>query len=211
MKNFKKSKSMKTTFYLMIMFFLFSINTSYSQKNCWSTEKYPIIDPASLQDSTKVMQVLDDWQKKYDLFYNELIDCPMPKINEVTLKGDTINNKKLMGKVVVINFWSVELPSYALEIRRLDSMVQTFQDKNVVFIGIAYDSKDKVIPYLKDKSFKFNMIADGDKISANFAIKGWPHTYIFDKKNSFKANFDNIATILDQQRIESTITKLLEE
>ena len=100
---------MKTTFYLMIMFFLFSINPSYSQKNCWSTEKYPIIDPASLQDSTKVMQVLDDWQKKYDLFYNELIDCPMPKINEVTLKGDTINNKKLMGKVVVINFWSVEL------------------------------------------------------------------------------------------------------
>ena len=90
-------------------------------------------------------------------------------------------------------------------------MVQTFQDKNVVFIGIAYDSKDKVIPYLKDKSFKFNMIADGDKISANFAIKGWPHTYIFSKNNKFKANFDNIISIIDQQKVESFIKKLLDE
>jgi peroxiredoxin len=211
MKNFKKLKSMKPLFYVTILLFVFSFKTSYSQQNCWSTEKYPFIDPASLQDSTKVMQVLEDWQKKYDLFYSELIDCPMPKINEVTLKGDTINNKKLMGKVVVINFWSVELSSYNFEIRRLDSMVQYFQDKNVVFIAIAHESKEKVITYLKDNSFKYNMIVEGDKVSESFAIKSLPHTYIFDKKNRFKANFDNIGTILDQQRIEKAITKLLEE
>jgi peroxiredoxin len=210
MTHFKKTKSMKPLFFVMAMLLLLSVKTSYSQQNCWSMENYPSIDPVALQDSTQVYKVLVEWEQKYKLFYDKMLDCPMPTINEITLKGDSITNKNLKGKVVMITFWSTESPSYNVEIRRLDSIRQYFQDKNVVFIGIAKESKENVVTYLKDKNFKFNLISDGDKLSTKFANNNWPHTYIFDKQSKFKAIYDNIYSELEQQIIEKKIAKLLE-
>lgn len=200
---------MKTSFFLVIMLLLFSIQTSFSQQNCWSLDKYPVIDPNALQDSANVIKVLEEWQQKYDLFYDGMVDCPMPKLNHLTISGDSITNKKLMGKVVVINFWSIDLPKYDNEIRRLDSMRQYFQDKDVVFIAIGKESKESITTYLKDKNFKFNIIPNGDKLSTNFANNGWPHTYIFDKQNRFKRIFDNVKSGGVQQNIQAIIEKLL--
>ncbi len=200
---------MKTYFYFVLIGLLLAFKISYSQDDCWSLEKFPRMDMQLLIDSVKGPKELDNYEIAIDKYYESMLNCKMPKLDAVTLHGDSITNKSLMGKVVVINFWFIGCRPCEEEIPYLNSIQQHFKGKDVEFIAITYNNKKDVKRFIKEKHFKYKMIVEGVKYCYSFMVGGYPKVYIFDKENRFKRMYFNIRFLGDQEVIENEIKELL--
>jgi thiol-disulfide isomerase/thioredoxin len=200
----------------MIRFFIIAVfaivlnsEATFSQNDCFSMQSYPFLDLSTIHDSTDYAKDMDWLFRAQDLYYESMFNCKMPAINVITVDGDSITNKKLLGNVVLINFWFKECAPCVEEIPFLDSIQQHFKNKNVVFIGISRNSKEEIVSFVKEKKFTYIMIAGRNELSGKFAQNGWPQTYIFDKKNRFKAIYRSIIGNEKQLIIENKILELL--
>jgi len=83
---------------------------------------------------------------------------PAPTFNVSSINGETFDSNKLKGKVVVLNLWFVNCPNCVEEIKLLNKLVDEYQDKDVVFIGLATNDKAKLDGFLKKNPFKYNIV-----------------------------------------------------
>lgn len=99
------------------------------------------------------------------------------------MNGNLIDLKQLKGKVMVINFWFTTCPPCKQERPYLNKIVDDYKpDSTVVFIAIALDKKEQLVPYLKENEFKYTVIPDGKKIADVYNISGYPTQVIVDKE-----------------------------
>jgi len=82
-----------------------------------------------------------------------------PTFSGITLGGKTINSAALKGKVLVLNLWFVNCPNCIQEIKLLNELVDAYKDnKDVVFIGLASNTKADLEKFLVKNPFKFQII-----------------------------------------------------
>ncbi len=81
-----------------------------------------------------------------------------PSFTVVSIDGKTFDSTKLKGKIVVLNLWFINCPNCVEEIKRLNETVDEYQDKDVVFIGMATNKKVDLEKFLKKNPFKYNII-----------------------------------------------------
>lgn len=123
--------------------------------------------------------------------------------------------KDLMGKVTVVNFYSIQCPVQAQWDERLAQIQKDFAEQGVVFLHVnsnvteigekpqpqpAADDKDAKKPYenvrahLADKGLPFRVLVDhGNKVADLFAATSTPHVYVFgvDGKLVYKGLVDD--------------------
>lgn len=123
--------------------------------------------------------------------------------------------KDLMGKVTVVNFYSIQCPVQAQWDERLAQIQKDFAEQGVVFLHIdsnvpeigekpqpqpAADDKDAKKPYenvrahLAEKGLPFRVLVDhGNKVADLFAATSTPHVYVFgvDGKLVYKGLVDD--------------------
>lgn len=135
---------------------------------------------------------------------------PAPKVlqlgervnGELTLKdidGKEQRAHDLLGKVVVVNFYSIQCPVQAGWDERLASIQTDYQEKGVVFLHIdsnvteigkeapAADGEKKsyenIREHLAEKKLPFRVFVDhGNKVADLFGATSTPHVYVFDTK-----------------------------
>jgi peroxiredoxin len=98
--------------------------------------------------------------------------------------------KNLKDKVVVMNFWFVECMPCRKEIPELNELVKTYENKGVVFLGIADSDKKKVEKFIQKTEFKYNLIPKEttNNIIQDYNINSYPTHTIIDKKGNVKFN-----------------------
>jgi thiol-disulfide isomerase/thioredoxin len=80
----------------------------------------------------------------------------LPFIKVQLLNGDSILIKDFLGKYIVMNWWHTRCAPCRQEIPGLNKLVEKYKDnQNVVFISIAFDSKERVENYLKNNEFRY--------------------------------------------------------
>ena len=131
-----------------------------------------------------------------------------------SLDGQTFDLAELKGKVVVLTFWSTKCPICHDEIPKLNQLVKTYKDKEVVFLGLTLDNPNKVKTYLKKRAFDFNILPNSFGVVLKYADKdgdgnvsmGFPAHYLINQKGEIelKTNgFDKTSII------NSKISRLL--
>lgn len=85
---------------------------------------------------------------------------PAPELKLTTLDGKEVRTADLRGKIVVYNFWFIGCPPCMEEIPKLNEIVDEFQDKGVVFLALATNSKADLNKFLQKKPFKYQIISD---------------------------------------------------
>jgi len=131
-----------------------------------------------------------------------------------SLDGQTFNLAELKGKVVILTFWSTRCPICHDEIPKLNQLVRTYKDKDVVFLGLTLEGPAKIEAYLKKKSFDFTIIPNSFGVVLKYAQKdnkgnismGFPSHFVINQKGEIelKTNgFDKASAI------ESQIKRLL--
>ena len=83
---------------------------------------------------------------------------PAPAFNFSSITGKTFDSEKLKGKIVVVNLWFINCPNCVEEIKLLNKLVDEYQDKDVVFIGMATNDKVKLESFLKKNPFKYQIV-----------------------------------------------------
>ena len=81
-----------------------------------------------------------------------------PAFNVSSIDGKNFDSEKLKGKIVVLNLWFVNCPNCVEEIKLLNTLVDEYKNKDVVFIGLATDAKLKLEGFLKKNPFKYNIV-----------------------------------------------------
>ncbi len=86
----------------------------------------------------------------------------------VSVSGKTFGSAELDGKIVVLNFWYTSCPPCLKEIPELNKLVEEFRGKDVVFLGLATDNKQKIEKFLKKKPFNYEIIPSATQVMFEF-------------------------------------------
>ncbi|HVE59053.1 MAG TPA: TlpA disulfide reductase family protein [Pyrinomonadaceae bacterium] len=83
---------------------------------------------------------------------------PAPQIRLTAIDGKQVNTQDFRGKIVVYNLWFVGCPPCMEEIPKLNEIVDEFQGKDVVFLGVSSSSKNDIDGFLKKNPFKYQIV-----------------------------------------------------
>lgn len=125
-----------------------------------------------------------------------------------TIDGYEVSPDKLVGKVVVLNFWFINCVPCRTEMPELNKITEAYANNpNVVFIGVCTDDKDKIDEFLKTTPFQYHHIADGKKLGEIYQVKGYPTNVIIGKDGNVKkhnmgyglGSLDGFKKVIDEE------------
>lgn len=132
----------------------------------------------------------------------------------VTLNGENLELDQLKGKVAVLTFWSTRCMICIAEMPKLNELVDKYNGKDVVFVGLTMNNEMMVQDFLKKKTFKFTIIPNSlgvvlkyaDRDSKGRLLMGYPAHYIVDQNGKVvlkTSGFDKT------NQLDQTVGKLL--
>lgn len=146
------------------------------------------------------------------------IDClkgkQLPDFEARTLSGRMIDSKDLKGKVVVINFWFIECHPCVAELPGLNLLVKEFKNSNVLFLGITYETKERLdSAFFPKYQFDFDIVPGASYIINKFGPIGYPTTFFIDKhgtiNNVIAGGLSDKNAVVDVYRKEKPIIEEL--
>ena len=109
--------------------------------------------------------------------------------------GDEVSLADHKGKVVVLMFHSISCPYYAMNPdkgydRVFVPMVESYKDKDVVFLGVNADrtqSVDQIKKYVDKHKINYTVVKDqGNKIADAYGAKVTPHIMVIDQEGKLR-------------------------
>lgn len=106
----------------------------------------------------------------------------------VSDSGRTFFLSEYKGKVVLLNFWSLECKPCIDEMDSLDILSRRFYDQGLRVIAISSDPRNKLKQYVGKHDYHFVIMHDENiKIRRLYEVKGLPTTYIIGRDGKFIA------------------------
>ena len=81
-----------------------------------------------------------------------------PPFSLVSLEGEKFELAALRGNVVVLNFWFTGCAPCVAEFRKLNVLVNKYENKKVVFIAPTLDNVTTLKLFLKEHRFKYHVV-----------------------------------------------------
>lgn len=163
----------------------------------------------NIQTAEDLKKNIAESQKKKNEIRMQFIGKKAKTFNEISIKQNKIDTKKIIGDVIVYNFWFTNCGPCKAEIPKLNELKQKYNGKNIHFISIALDPEYKIIPFLKTFPFEYEIIPEGRWISEMFNVNSYPTNIIVDKNGIIQ--FYDIGYKTDiVDRMASTLDKYLE-
>jgi peroxiredoxin len=111
-----------------------------------------------------------------------------------SLDGKSINLDELRGKVVVMTFWSTRCQICHEEIPKLNKIVEKYEGRDVVFMGLTMDNETRLELYLKKKPFKFTIMPNSLGVLLKYADRdgngnpsmGYPAYFVIDQEGEIQ-------------------------
>lgn len=109
---------------------------------------------------------------------------PIPNIEVSTIEKETLNLKKLRGKVVILRF-EMESNTFRFKKEEIADFEQMINDSGrnseIEAIIIFKDSKAEVLEGFNPKFSNFHAVSDGEGFQFMYNIHRFPSTYLIDK------------------------------
>lgn len=107
---------------------------------------------------------------------------PFVHFKETDIAGQMLDLKQLAGKIVVLNFWSVNNSQCRRQIADLNELADSYKaDPNIVFLAVALEGKDEVDEFLKTNTFKYRHLERGKRLNSKYSINMHPADVVIDK------------------------------
>lgn len=137
-----------------------------------------------------------------------------PAFNVTSLDGKQFDLASLRGKVVVIEFWFTGCPPCLEEIPKLNSLVDEFKNKDVVFIAPTWDKEPILRTFLKEHPFKYNVIPNAKDLVLEACRDGEgnvmvPVHMVIDREGKIEFKSDGAVTTEGTKRFDELRSAIL--
>ncbi len=114
-----------------------------------------------------------------ELFFFFFIIKKAPELSVLDLTGQKRHLSDYNGQVVLLHFWATWCSSCIRELSELQKLWEKLEDKGLVVIAVAEDSRKSVATFAKNHLMTFPVWIDqyGQGLRA-YSIKGFPTTYL---------------------------------
>jgi peroxiredoxin len=118
-----------------------------------------------------------------------------------SLDGVEVDLAALKGKVVLIHFWSTEIPASVEELTKLKTLYDRLHDRGLEMIGINLDDKEAPARrVLKDKNIPWPQQHDGkgwaNEVAVRYAVMSAPLMWLVDRAGNLRLS--NVIGNLDR-------------
>jgi len=121
------------------------------------------------------------------------LNKPCPDFDMADTNNIHYKLKDLAGSVIVLNFWFTACVPCKKEMPDLNILMKQYENKNVKFIAVTYDTKNKVSSFLKETKFDFIHVTGRKDICQLFEIQVYPTTIIIDKTGNIRCKQSGIS------------------
>lgn len=129
-----------------------------------------------------IKTTIKEWAlQEYD--YYKLEGTRFPNYKFVDMQGKVHDNTSTNGKIVVFKCWFIGCLPCVQEMPVLNELRQRYSNqKDVLFISLCWDPKNKVDSFLKNNTFIYSTVPGQYKfLTGNLALNGYPTHFILDK------------------------------
>ena len=135
-------------------------------------------------------------------------DFTVSVLNAAPGQPTSIHLASLKGKAVVVNFWASWCVPCADEAPVMEQAWQTYQSKNVVFVGVVYqDTQQNALDFVQQYNVTYPVGPDPNgAISIAYGVTGVPETVFINPKGIIVSKFGGQE---DQATIDASINGLL--
>ena len=105
------------------------------------------------------------------------------------LDGTELTLEDLRGKVVVLNFWFIGCAPCRREMPALNTLVDRYAGRDVVFIALATDDATTLKRFLKKNTFKYRVVPNAASIAAAYRTAAYPTHVVIDRHGLVLASF----------------------
>jgi len=146
-------------------------------------------------------------QKNTDVqAFSKMLNTLAPDFELKDIQGTSWSLKKLRGKVVVLNFWFTSCAPCIHEMPELNKLVKTFENKNIAFLGLTFNSEKQIEGFLKKREFIYKLLPNSHDVDKAYNINSWPTSIVIDKNGYIKTILQSSPTI--KEELETAINKL---
>ena len=141
------------------------------------------------EGKTQLIRIKKASQKPKDL--NKIMKLKegqkAPSFVLTDMQGNTIDSKKLKGKIIVLNFWFTTCMPCIAEISRLNAVYKKYKNNpKVVFIAITFNRKEKVKNFLQYHPMQYTVIPFDNPTCTKFGVSGFPTNIVIDKNGNYQ-------------------------
>lgn len=132
-----------------------------------------------------------------------------PDFSLQTPEGRTVKLSGLKGKVIIIDFWATWCGPCRKGIPDLISLKKKYgkQGLEVVGISVDRDTKEEVVPFIKDNGINYPVVFYNESVIRNYGgIESIPTTFVVDKQGKIVASYKGLRPL---EVYEEHIKKLL--
>ncbi|MCW5910886.1 MAG: TlpA family protein disulfide reductase [Cyclobacteriaceae bacterium] len=152
--------------------------------------------PYSIVNGKPTEMLIREHTKQELIDIRERMEGRMNTKPQTMKQGDTFDNfalkditgktwvlSELKGKIIVINFWFTGCAPCIMEIPELNTLVEKYKNKDVVFLALAMgDDETKIRKFLERKPFNYNLIPhkDARNVISRYGIMAFPTHVVLD-------------------------------
>jgi thiol-disulfide isomerase/thioredoxin len=112
-----------------------------------------------------------------------------PRFSGKTLTGDVFNNRSMLGKIVLVQFWATWCPYCRSDAEPLDKLAVEFEKDGLIVLAVdVAESKKTVKTFLERNPRKAKVVLMEDtNLAAMFAAKSFPLYELMDREGRMVA------------------------
>ncbi len=103
-----------------------------------------------------------------------------------SLEGETYTLKKLIGKVVIVDFWATWCPPCRREIPHLVNFYEKYKDKGLIILGVSNEDTVTLDNFKKENNITYPILLGNNEVFQKFGVRSIPHTIFIDKKGNVR-------------------------
>lgn len=120
-----------------------------------------------------------------------LIGTNAPDFTLKDMDGKSWQLSALKGKVVVINFWFTSCMPCIGEMPQLNSVVDKYKGKDVVFLALTFNYTKDVTAFLKNHSFAYTILPESQEVNEKYGITAFPTSLLINRKGIITNTVDS--------------------
>tara|TARA_Y100000590_G_scaffold242617_3_gene272675 strand:- start:5979 stop:6491 length:513 start_codon:yes stop_codon:yes gene_type:complete len=134
-----------------------------------------------------------------------LLNKPIPEINLISLKNESLNNNDFKNEILLVNFFA----SWCIPcIVEHDYLFKLKKEKSIKIYGINYkDDLDNLDTWLKKLGNPYSKIGIDQTgiVGINWGVNGIPESFLIDKNGIIKHKINGV---IDEKQIKILLTKI---